>query len=121
MDIVDVKIRNESNLLSISGVVAVGADVNRNVIVVYVESSDVCDRVPKNIGGVGVECRVVGRARLLEYNLLSISGVVAVKADVSRNVIVVYVESSDVCDRVPKNIGGVGVECRVVGRARLLK
>ncbi len=66
MSVVDVKVRNEDRLLSIRGVVAVGADVDKGIVVVYVENHDVCSRVPKVIEGVGVECRVVGRARLMK-------------------------------------------------------
>ena len=61
MTIVDVKRKYESSLLSIPGVVGVFADRARNVIVVLIESPEVCQNVPSMLEGYPVECRVTGR------------------------------------------------------------
>jgi len=64
MSILDVKERNELRLLGIPGVGAVGADLEKNEIIVYVEDESVCARVPSVIEGVRVRCMVVGRIEL---------------------------------------------------------
>ena len=61
MTIVDVKRKYESSLMSIPGVVGVFADRARNVIVVLIESPEVCQNVPSMLEGYPVECRVTGR------------------------------------------------------------
>jgi len=61
MSVTDVKAKYEPDLLSISGVVGVAADINTNEIVVYVESVAVCERIPKRIEGYPVRCEVTGR------------------------------------------------------------
>ena len=63
MAVTDVKRKYERNLLSIPGVVGVFADKTRNVIVVLIESPDVCPNVPSRLEGYPVECRVTGRLR----------------------------------------------------------
>lgn len=60
MSVVDVKKKYESDLLSIPGVVGVAADIHTNEIVVYVESVNVCERIPKRIEGYSVRCEVTG-------------------------------------------------------------
>lgn len=65
MGVVDVKEKHEDRLIGISGVVGVSADVDRNVIVVYVESSDVCNNVPNTLEGYDVECEVSGQVEPL--------------------------------------------------------
>ena len=61
MAVTDVKRKYESNLMSIPGVVGVFADRARNVIVVLIESPEVCQNVPSMLEGYPVECRVTGR------------------------------------------------------------
>ena len=60
MPVEDVKARHEASLMSISGVVGVAADLRTNEIVVYVESVEVCERIPKRIEGYPVRCEVTG-------------------------------------------------------------
>ena len=61
MAVTDVKRKYESSLMSIPGVVGVFADRARNVIVVLIESPEVCQNVPSRLEGYPVECRVAGR------------------------------------------------------------
>lgn len=61
MSVIDVKNRYELMLLQIPGVVAVAADKRYNQIVVYVESVDVCKRIPAMLEGYTVRCEVVGK------------------------------------------------------------
>jgi hypothetical protein len=61
MAVTDVKRKYERSLLSIPGVVGVFADTSRNVIVVLIESPEVCQNVPSRLEGYPVECRVTGR------------------------------------------------------------
>jgi len=63
--LLDVKEKHEMGLLAIAGVVGVGADVKAKQIVVYVESADVCGKLPKRLEGFSVRCEVVGRLRPL--------------------------------------------------------
>lgn len=55
-----------------------------------------------------------------EGSLLMIEGVVGVGADLSEDVIVVYVEDDEVCDLVPKELDGYKVRCVVVGKLGVL-
>ena len=61
MAVTDVKRKYESSILSIPGVVGVFADRARNVVVVLIESPEVCQNVPSMLEGYPVECRVTGR------------------------------------------------------------
>ena len=61
MAVTDVKRKYESSLMSIPGVVGVFADRARNVIVVLIESPEVCQNVPSMLEGYPIECRVTGR------------------------------------------------------------
>jgi len=58
MKIVDVKVKYEMDLLRIPGVVGVLA---RDKIIVMVEDRSGCAKVPKELDGVRVECKVVGK------------------------------------------------------------
>ena len=60
-DLLDVKEKHESELLAIPGVAGVGADLKTKTIVVYVETADVCARLPKTLEGYPVRCEVVGK------------------------------------------------------------
>jgi len=59
---IEVKGRHEADLLRIDGVVGVVAEATR--LVVLVESEEVCGRVPMELEGVEVACRVVGKVRI---------------------------------------------------------
>ena len=61
MSVAEVRARFEPVLLSIPGVVGVAADVARGTIIVYVESEEAAERVPRELEGFPVEVRVVGR------------------------------------------------------------
>lgn len=65
MRLIDVKARYEAELLRIPGVVGVAADLNRNELVVYIESVGVCGQIPKRIEGYSVRCEVIGRIKAL--------------------------------------------------------
>jgi len=58
--VTDVKAKYELDLLKIPGVYGVAADLQTNEIVVYVESVEVCERIPKRIEGYPVRCEVTG-------------------------------------------------------------
>jgi len=65
MRVQEVKARHEASLLRIAGVVGVAADITTNEIVVYVESAEVCARLPRRIEGYPVRCEVIGPIRAL--------------------------------------------------------
>lgn len=65
MSVVSVKNKYEGQLMQISGVVGVFADINRNRIVVLVENAGVCPRLPSMIEGYAVECRVTGSINIM--------------------------------------------------------
>ena len=65
MPVEDVKARHEASLTRIPGVLGVAADLRTNEIVVYVESAEVCERIPKRIEGYPVRCEVTGPIRAL--------------------------------------------------------
>jgi len=61
MGILDVKEKHETELLAIPGVVGVSVDLKVRAIVVYVETADVCAKLPKTLEGYPVRCEVVGK------------------------------------------------------------
>jgi len=61
--ILDVKARYESQLVSMPGVIGVGA--TENGIIVYVRTEEDAMRLPKEIEGVPVIPRIVGEVRIL--------------------------------------------------------
>jgi len=65
MAILEVKERHESRLLAIPGVVGVGVNLETRTIVVYVETADVCARLPRSLDGYPVRCEVVGKIRVV--------------------------------------------------------
>lgn len=64
MSVVDVKNRYERQLLSM-GAAGVFADIQRNRIIILVETPQQCHKFPHMIEGYAVECRVTGRVRAL--------------------------------------------------------
>jgi len=61
--LLDVKARYESQLVSMPGVIGVGA--TENGIIVYVRTEEDAMRLPKEIEGVPVIPRIVGEVRIL--------------------------------------------------------
>ncbi|MDI6708829.1 MAG: hypothetical protein QME47_07090 [Candidatus Thermoplasmatota archaeon] len=61
--IAEIKERYEASLLKIKGVTGVGA--RKDEIVVFVERTEVCDRIPKSLDGIRVKCVVTGRIKFL--------------------------------------------------------
>ncbi len=64
MSLVSVKRLYEPRLLTIPGVVGVGADLDEGYLVVYVSNRSVCDRLPKSIEGYPVKCEPIGGVRI---------------------------------------------------------
>jgi len=60
-DLITMKKTLEQRLVHIQGVVGVGADLDRGVILVYVEDESVINRVRPLTAGYPVEFKVVGR------------------------------------------------------------
>lgn len=61
----DVRAKHEPGLIAIQGVSGVASDKARNEIVVFVENANVCNKVPKNLDGINVQCVATGKIEAL--------------------------------------------------------